>query len=201
MMSKFCWRRLGNTLRALRSGAAGAAAAEFAIITPVIGFLLSGTMDLAQLANQGLRLDAALRAGAAYAIADPTNKLAVRCVIGQSVTCPEGFTRYATFPAGTTVTVNFCGPGSGCPDAPEGPTGAYAPQFCVWDDDAWTNGVPTATVSCDNDVAAGGIACSGTQCPKHYYVKIQAVESGLSPIMQWVGMPTSITRTLTVRRL
>src|SRR2546429_3938674 len=90
------WHQLGNALRALRSCAAGAAAAEFAIIVPVMGVLLTGTIDLAQLEYQGLTLDAALRAGAGYAMRDPTNKTAITNYIKA----------YAAFPA-TSVTVTF----------------------------------------------------------------------------------------------
>ena len=173
-------RQSGRGLRALRSCVAGAAAVEFAIIVPVIGVLLAGTIDLAQFANSGLVLDGALRAGAAYALKDPTNQTGIKCIIGDpSVTCPAGLSRYTTFPTGATVAVSFLN---------QGVAAATDPQYCTWDDGK-------TVVSCDNSVAL----CVGAQCPKHYYIKIQAVESGLSPTMQLTGMPTSVTRTLTVR--
>jgi Flp pilus assembly protein TadG len=173
-------RRLSLRLRTLRSCAAGAAAAEFAIIVPVIGVLLAGTIDLAQFANAGLVLDGALRAGAAYALKDPTNQTAIKCIIGDpSVTCPSGLSRYTTFSTGATVTVTFL---------TQDVFAATDPQYCTWDDG-------TTVVSCNNSVDL----CAGARCPKHFYIKIQAVESGLSPTMQLTGMPTSVTRTLTVR--
>src|SRR5260370_32922625 len=112
-MMRTPWHRLGTTLR---SCARGAAAAEFAVIAPVIGVLMTGTFDLAQLANRSLTLDAALRTGAGYAMADPTNKTAITNYV----------TGYATFPAGTTVTGTF----------PHAPATFAPPQYCTCGDGA-----------------------------------------------------------------
>jgi Flp pilus assembly protein TadG len=177
-MIRNLWHRLGNTLRALRSCATGAAAAEFAVIVPVMGLLLSGTMDLARMANQGLVVDAALRAGAGYALADPTNETAITNYIKA----------YASFPG--TVTVSFCGPGSGC----SAPTDAFAPpQFCTCD-----NG---AGILCDNSKAT----C--TTGKKHFYEKIQVTETVSSLVLPLSALAPNCpsgpgycaTRTLTAR--
>jgi Flp pilus assembly pilin Flp len=168
-------RRFGGTLRALARRAEGAAATEFAIIVPVLGVLLTGTIDLAQLGNQGLTLDAAVRAGANYATLHATNTTAIQCIIGQSVSCPPGTSPYETFPGSVNVTF---------PNQ-----GVYAPldpQFCTLD-----NG---AAVSCDPSVA-----CNSAQCPKHFYVTIHAVWTLPAPLMPFGIMPSSISRTLTVR--
>lgn len=177
------WHRFGSALRALRVCVTGAAAAEFAVIAPVMGLILTGTLDLAQLGNQGLTLDAALRAGASYAIASPTDTTGIECIIGQAVTCPSGLSRYATLPAGTTVTVTFT--------PPAGYSSSFAPpKYC-----ACENGSTISPISCDNSVATCG---SGR---KHFYVRIQAVESGLTPLLPVSFIPTTITRVLTVRVL
>ncbi len=175
------WNWLKKTLRALRSCATGAAAAEFAIIVPVMGALLSGTMDLAQMANQSLTLDAAVRAGAGYAMADPTNKTAITNYI-------KG---YATFLG--TVTVSFCGPGSGC----SAPSDTFAPpQYCTCD-----NGT---SIACDNSKAT---CAPGT--PKHFYITIQATETLSSLVLPLSALAPNCpggpgyctTKTLTARVL
>jgi hypothetical protein len=164
-------RRFSNALRALAQRGDGAAATEFAIVVPVMGFLLTGTIDLAQLGNQGLNLDAAVRTGAGYAMLAPTNEAGIRSSIQT----------YANFTAGS-VTVSFCGPGSGCP----APTDTFAPpQYCTCD-----NG---AGVACDNNIAT----CSSG--PKHFYVTFQAVQTLPAPVMPFRLLPSTLTRTLTVR--
>lgn len=172
-------RRFGRRLGALAGRAEGAAAAELAIIVPVIGLVLSGTFDIAQFANEGMILDAAVRAGGSYAMANTNaTEAQIQCIIGQAGTCTGGLTPYATYAAGTTVTVTFPNAGTFAP-----------PQYCTWD-----NG--SAIVSCDNNANP----CSGAQCPKHFYVQTQAVQSGLKPlVLPWTGMPTNVQRTLTVR--
>jgi len=176
------WHRLSLRLGSLRSCATGAAAAEFAIILPVMGILVSGTMDLAHMANQGLVLDAAVRAGAAYAVSDSTNPTAIKCIIGDpSVTCPAGVNRYATFATGVTVTVTFLNQDANV---------LVQPQFCTMDNS-------TTATSCDN--IANPCSALPNQCPKHSYIRIQAVETGLNPILKFTGFPTTVTRTLTVR--
>ena len=187
------WCFLRDALYRLARRAEGAAAAEFAVISPVMGVLMIGTLDLAQMANQGLALDAAIRVGASYAIANPTNTTAIQCLVGQAVTCPSGVSPYATFPG--TVAVTF--------DAPAGyaDTSAFAPpQYCTCADGT--------SIACSNDTAEGGALCGGNG-PKHYYVRIKAVETLSSLLLPLSALTPScpggsgycITRTLTVRVL
>jgi len=173
------WARIAGHLRALRRCRKGASAAEFAIIVPVLGVIFTGTMDFAQFANQGLVLDAALRAGGAYAMAcNPSDTYDCTTLISDAVK------NYATS-LGSSVTVDF---GSNV-------TSATNPQYCSWDNDT------AAVVTCDNSAAA----CDATQaqCPKHFYVKIQAVWTLPAPLMQMstAVLPSTLTRTLTVRVL
>jgi Flp pilus assembly pilin Flp len=164
-------RGCSNSLRALTQSGAGAAATEFAVIVPVIGLLLTGTMDIAQLANQGLTLDAAARAGAGYAMLSPTNEAGIR----------NSIQSYVNF-AANSVTVDFCGPGSGCP----APTDTFAPpQYCTCD-----NGT---SVACDNSKAT---CASG---PKHFYVTFEVVQTLPTPLLPFHLLPSTLTRTLTVR--
>jgi Flp pilus assembly protein TadG len=161
----------------------GAAAVEFALLVPAIGFVVSGTFDLAQLTNFGQTLDGALRAGAGYATAYPNAPAAsITSAIQAYAACLGGQTAAnGCFVAGQPA-VTFPNAGTFSP-----------PQYCTFDNS-------TAVVSCDNN-AAPCIPALG-QCPKHFYVRIQAVWSGLTPFLpQWTGMPTSVTRTLTVRVL
>jgi Flp pilus assembly protein TadG len=172
------WRRPANAARVLWRANRGAAAAEFAIVVPALGLLLTGVLDLAQLANQGLMLDAGVRAGAGYAISCPANypDLGLSCTsrITDIVTGSNTF-------AGT-VTVSF-------PNAEYASTAEGYPQFCKCDDDS--------SITCNNDTENDGALCGAG--PKHFYMTIQAVESGLTPLLQWAGFPSSISRTLTVR--
>lgn len=164
------WRRLGRRLAALLTCARGASATEFAILVPILGALLTGTIDLAQFGNQGLVLDAAVRAGAAYAMTCSAD----------SFNCSSGITTviqgYATS-LGSSVTVSF-------PNA----TSSTDPQYCAWDNSS------TTAFSC-----SGAAPCSGAQCPMHVYVQIHAIWTLPAPLMPLGILPSSVSRTLTVR--
>lgn len=165
---RFCRR-----LRRLLSSTAGASAAEFAAIVPVLGALMTGAVDLAMFANQSLVLDGAIRAGAAYAMTCSADSFDCTSLIRSAV---QG---YATN-LGSSVAVDF---GSTV-------TSITDPQYCTWDNST------TAGFSC-----SGAAACDSTQnqCPMHVYVKINAVWTLPSPMIPLDVLPTSLTRTLTVR--
>jgi Flp pilus assembly protein TadG len=172
------YRCMRGRLQALRACTRGASAAEFAIVVPVMGVLLTGTVDLAQLANQGLYLDAAVRAGGSFALAcNP------QAYTGCATKITSAITGYATN-LGGTVAVTF-------PSA-EGATTAWYPQHCTWDN-------ATTVVTCDNSIAPCDPAQA--QCPKHFYVKIEAVQTLPSPLIPLSILPATLTRTLTVRVL
>jgi Flp pilus assembly protein TadG len=176
--SRRLYRSVRSQLRALRSCAKGASAAEFAIVVPVMGVLLTGTVDLAQLANQGLYLDAAVRAGASFALAcNP------QAYTGCATKITSAITGYATN-LGGTVAVSF-------PSA-EGATTAWYPQHCTWDN-------ATTVVTCDNNAVGGACDPAQAQCPKHFYVKIEAVQTPPAPLLPFPIPP--LKRTLTVRVL
>ena len=106
----------------------GAAAVEFALLTPVLTVLMFGTVDLGSLAYQSMQVEAAASAGAAYAIhsgwnasaiasavtsatsltvaASPSPSVVLACVTNgvlvttQTLTCPSGGA------AGSYVVVN-----------------------------------------------------------------------------------------------
>jgi Flp pilus assembly protein TadG len=167
--ARYC---LGKLARALRRRAEGAVALEFAIIVPVMGAVLTGTMDLAQLANQNSLLNGAVRAGAAFAITCGNNEV---------YDCTTGITNaikgYSTSFVAADVAVSF-------PNAAEAAGDPAYPQFCTWDDGS--------TATCTD-------TCTGTQCPMHVYVAIQAVWTLPSPLMPLGIMPTTLTRSMTVR--
>ncbi len=171
MSPRDLWHRLANALRALRSCAQGTAAAEFAVIVPVMGVLLSGTMDLAQLGNRAATIDGALRAGAAYA---------VNCANNEVYDCTTGITNaitsYSTF-AADSVAVTF-------PNAAAAASDPSYPQYCTFD---------------DGSAATCTAVCSGSQCPMHVYVRIQVVWTLPNPLIPFSIIPTTLTRTLTVR--
>jgi Flp pilus assembly protein TadG len=171
MNPRKAWHSLRNLARAVIRCAEGAVAVEFAIIVPVIGVLLTGTIDLAQLANQNATLDAAVRAGAAYAMSCSNNEL-YDCTTGIT----SAITAYGKFTSGS-LAVTF-------PNAAEASTDPAYPQFCTWDDGS--------TATC-------GATCSGSQCPMHVYVKIQAVWTLPSQLMPLAIMPATLTRSMTVR--
>lgn len=180
-------RRWRDLPRALARAVEGAAAVEFAIVVPAIGLVLAGAFDLAQLGNFGQTLDGALRTGASYAmtdsIADANYEAGITAAIQNYAACTGGQTaKNGCFPAGQPA-VSFLN---------QGVATTYDPYYCTCDGDLSSSG----TISCDNNVAT---CATG---PKHVYVKIQAVWSGITPVMPLLtGMPTSITRTLTVRVL
>lgn len=155
----------------LRRATDGGAAAESALVVPALLLLLSATVDLAQIANQGLMLDAGIRAGAGYAMTCPGNQpdLGISC----TSTITSIITGSNTFSG--TVAVSF-------PDADGAAGDPGYPQFCKCGDGG----------ACPS----GGCASGG---PKQYYITIQADETGLSPLLQWAGFPTSIMRKLTMR--
>jgi Flp pilus assembly protein TadG len=165
------WQRLGKLARALIGRAEGAVAVEFAIIVPVMGVVLTGTMDLAQLANQNATLNAAVRAGAAYAVSCANNEF-YDCTTGIADTIKGS----GNFVSGSLV-VTF-------PNAAQASTDPAYPQFCTWDDGS--------TATC-------GTTCSGSQCPMHVYVTIQADWTLPSPLMPLAILPSTLTRSLTVR--
>ena len=90
-----------------------------------------------------------------------------------------------SFPSGT-VQVTFQSQGVYVPTQP---------LYCTCPGDSSSSG----TITCDNvitDIPPGKLCANP---PKHSYVQIHAVWSGLSPIMSLAGMPTEVKRTLTVR--
>jgi hypothetical protein len=156
----------------------GGAAAESAIVVPALLLLLSATVDLAQIANQGLLLDAGIRAGAGYAMTCPGNQpdLGISC----TTTITGIVTGSNTFSG--TVSVSF-------PDAEGTSASAGYPQFCTCGDGS--------AITCITDLSNEETVCDSG--PKQVYITIQADETGLSPLLQWAGFPTSIMRKLTVR--
>jgi Flp pilus assembly protein TadG len=169
------WRaKWAERLRALLCCDRGGSAVELAIVVPAVAALMTGTIDLAQLANQGLNLDAALRVGASNAI----------------VCNPQAFSscdtqirdRIKAYAAslGGSVTVTFLNANS---------SDDWYPRYCTWD-----NG--TTVVACD-----GTAVCDAaqSQCPKHTYVKMQAVQTLPPPLIPLSIMPATLTRTLMVR--
>jgi Flp pilus assembly protein TadG len=176
MKSHGLWHSLGRELRRFRACTRGASATEFAILVPVLGTLLTGTIDLAQFGNNGLVLYAAVRAGAAYAMGatgcDPTTTNCETPIINV-------VQQYAGS-LGTSVTVTFPNQTSGTD-----------PRFCNWDNATTPTTSPVAcTSTCDS---------AQSQCPLHVYVTINAVWTLPSPIMAISILPPSLTRKLTVR--
>jgi hypothetical protein len=163
-------------LRALLRCDKGGSVVELAIVVPAVAVLLAGTVDFAQLANQGLILDAALRAGASNAIG--CNPLAhPNCddKIGNAITA------YAAS-LGASVTVSFLNATL---------SDDWYPRYCTWDD-----GI--TVVPCDNSAVCDP---AQLQCPKHTYVKIKGLQTLPSPLMplEILTGTRTLPRTLTVR--
>jgi Flp pilus assembly protein TadG len=62
----------------LKIGHRGVSAAEFAVAAPILVLLLFGTYDLGNSIQLSLRLERAARAGAQYAMVNPTDADAIR---------------------------------------------------------------------------------------------------------------------------
>jgi Flp pilus assembly protein TadG len=166
------WHSLGKLARALARRVEGAVAVEFAIIVPVMGVVLTGTMDLAQLGNQNATLNGAVRAGAAYAITCGNNE-AYDCTSG----IISAIKSYSDSFVAADVAVSF-------PNAAEAAGDPAYPQFCTWDDGS--------TATC-------GTTCSGSQCPMHVYVTIKVIWTLPSQLMPLAVLPSTLTRSMTVR--
>jgi Flp pilus assembly protein TadG len=162
----------------------GAAAAEFAAIVPVLALLLAGIWDVAQLADQGLSLTAAVRAGANFAqkCSYDDSSLNINCTgmtgSPSNTTICGVITGETTDPCNSTaVTVSFLNAGESA-----GTTGY--PQWCTCED---------------------GSSCSfSTNCSsgiKQAYITIKATETVSSSLFNWVWHfgSTTIICELTVR--
>jgi len=66
-------RSLGASIHALWQSAAGIAAIEFAIITPVFLIIFVGAVDLGMMLFEDYKLDQSVAAGAEYAAVNPSN--------------------------------------------------------------------------------------------------------------------------------
>jgi Flp pilus assembly protein TadG len=80
---------------------AGNAAVEFGVVAPILLTLIAGVADLGLMSNRKVTLDAAVRAGGAYARYDPTDVTTITAAVNS----------YATFsPAISSVVVTgpFC---------------------------------------------------------------------------------------------
>lgn len=62
----------------MRIGNRGVAAAEFALVAPVLVLLLLGTFDVATLMQTSIRLERAARSGAQFAMANSTDMAAIQ---------------------------------------------------------------------------------------------------------------------------
>ncbi|WP_051328716.1 TadE/TadG family type IV pilus assembly protein [Geminicoccus roseus] len=63
----------------------GIAALEFAVILPVLALTLMGVIDLGGAIQQSLRLEAAARAGAQYAMSAPTDSAGITAAVRQAL--------------------------------------------------------------------------------------------------------------------
>lgn len=67
---------IGAPLRR-RAGRRGASSMEFALIVPVVMFVLTAVSDIGNAIQQSVRLEAAVRAGAQYALAYPNDSAGI----------------------------------------------------------------------------------------------------------------------------
>lgn len=111
-------------------GCRGVAAAEFALVAPVLILLVLGTFDVATMVQTSIRLERAARAGAQYAVANSSDMAAVQAqviaawpelttanvplpvlacecagtVVACTQTCPGGLVQTVTVTAQRTLT-------------------------------------------------------------------------------------------------
>jgi Flp pilus assembly protein TadG len=77
--------KIASLVRAARRDQRGVAAAEFALIAPVVITLLLGGIDIATLVQIRLQLQGALRAGGQYALAFPTQTGGITAAVQQAM--------------------------------------------------------------------------------------------------------------------
>jgi Flp pilus assembly protein TadG len=174
-LRRFWSRLVSRPMASLWRSDQAASAAEFAVIVPVLGLLLAGVMDLAQLANQGMLLKAGLRTAAGYAMVCPADDPDPIFNIVCSNTMVSAVTGSNEFQG--TVDVTF-------PNAATGSGTAGYPQHCTCSDGS--------AIEC-------GAAAVCDPGPKRHYITIRAVQTGLAPLLEWIGFPDQIERSLTVR--
>jgi Flp pilus assembly protein TadG len=83
-MAPLSW--LPHRFRRLACDRRGVAAVEFAVILPVLAVALMGTIDLGSAIQQALRLEAAARAGAQYAMSTPTDQAGIESAVRNALT-------------------------------------------------------------------------------------------------------------------
>jgi Flp pilus assembly protein TadG len=189
MAMRWCdsWRRLRALAARLRRAGGGAAAAEFAVLVPLVLVLLSGTVNLGAMADYGLALDASVRDAADFAMTCSYDSATIHVYCTGMSGSPSHPTMCSIITgqtsnpcSSTTVTVGFL-------NSQYTPSAAGYPQYCTWDNDTATR------IDCS-------LTCDATknQCPKHTYITIKATES-LKGVFEWLGVPESVSRTLTFR--
>ncbi|GIX10925.1 TadE/TadG family type IV pilus assembly protein [Elioraea sp.] len=100
----------------------GVAAAEFAVIAPVMVLLLAGLVDLAGALQQTIRLESAARAGAQYAMSFPSDTAGITAATTSALGSADGTVSvvpaYCACPGGGTGVVACEGtPCNGAPSA------------------------------------------------------------------------------------
>ncbi|WP_191058664.1 TadE family protein [Geminicoccus harenae] len=86
------------------------AALEFAVILPVLAVTLMGLIDLGSAVQQSIRLEAAARAGAQYAMAAPSDQVGIADAVRAAL--PD-WTDFTVAPAAMTCVCPGTGP-AGC---------------------------------------------------------------------------------------
>ena len=111
---------LVNSVRTLRSNRSGVAAAEFALIVPVMLTLLLGVYDIGNAIQQRLQLEQAVRAGAQYALSWPDQTGGIEGAITNAL------------PSTWTVTVNasYCHTSSDGTTTTSSPASPSCPNTC-----------------------------------------------------------------------
>jgi Flp pilus assembly protein TadG len=99
-------------VRALRSNRSGVAAAEFALIAPVMLILLLGVYDIGNAIQQRLQLEQAVRAGAQYALSWPDQISGIKAAITAAL--PSSWN--------ATVDANYCHSGTSPASSPASPS-------------------------------------------------------------------------------
>jgi Flp pilus assembly protein TadG len=99
--------RFGNLFG--RRSEAGTAAIEFALFTPLLLILLTGTVELGFLMYEAMQVNNAVEAGALYAAANGFNAASITSAVTNASVLPTGLNALTATPAPT----QFCG----CPSA------------------------------------------------------------------------------------
>jgi Flp pilus assembly protein TadG len=147
--------QLVTSVRALRANRSGVAAAEFALIAPIVVTLLLGVYDIGNAIQQRLQLEQAVRAGAQYALSWPDNLSS----LAGGVYGIQGAIAAALPSTNATVNASYCHSGG---DGTPPTTSATSTTLCP----------PPATCGSESTTETYVMLCASNTSTPYYFSSV-----------------------------